>query len=456
MPKIPKLEKKKQHKDLKNRKKIQKKGDISFSTLQRVKDGLEKQQQNRQKSIHVQSKYDRYAEIKKAQKEDPEVAVVEESAANEAYRTQYFKQFKKVVDLSDVLLEVLDIRDPMGCRSPKLENYILKRGKRVVLILNKADLVPTEIANKWLTFLRREFPTVLFKSTNNPTKATYVPLHDGKWRSTDCFGVEELIILLNKYSGGSHITAGIIGSPNVGKSSVINSLSRRSAAGVGSTPGFTRVMQEIEVTSRIKILDSPGVIASSGLEISPSMVLRNSIKIELLEDPVQPVSFILDKVPKEQLMELYGINTFSDADDFLTQLAQKRGKLHKGGEADIEAMARMVLDDWNKGHIRYYTIPPETDDTIEASTELVTANGEVYNMGRQINLTEQDFKNFQIRHVFEIVQKNKKSNKNQQEISDDEEQNEEPKHTNVTLDNEQKEELDNLAQEFQGISFTGL
>ena len=155
-------------------------------------------------------------------------------------------------------------------------------------------------------------------------------------------------------------------------------------------------------------------------------------------------------------MELYGINTFSDADDFLTQLAQKRGKLHKGGEADIEAMARMVLDDWNKGHIRYYTIPPETDDTIEASTELVTANGEVYNMGRQINLTEQDFKNFQIQHVFEIVQKNKKSNKNQQEISDDEEQNEEPKHTNVTLDNEQKEELDNLAQEFQGISFTGL
>lgn len=455
MPKPARFEKKKQHKDLANRKKMQKKGDISFSTLQRVKEGLERQQQNRQKSIHAASAFDRYAEIRKAQEEQPEAAVVETAAAGEAYRTQYFKQFKKVVDLSDVLLEVLDVRDPMGCRSPKLESYVLKRGKRIVLILNKADLVPTEVANKWLSFLRREFPTVLFKSTNNPQKATYVPLHDGKWRATDCFGVEELIVLLNKYSGGSHITAGIIGTPNVGKSSVINSLSRRAAAGVGSTPGFTRVMQEIEVTSRIKILDSPGVIAASGSEISPSMVLRNSIKLELLEDPVQPVSFILDRVPKEQLVELYGIGTFADAEDFLTQLAQRRGKLHRGGEADVDAMARMVLDDWNKGHIRYYTLPPETDAPIEAATELVTGSGEVYTMGRQINLTEQDFRNFQIQHVFEVVQRSKKSQK-EQEISEDEEKDEEPQHRAVGLDEEQKEELDGLAQEFQGISFAGL
>ncbi|KAH0789392.1 P-loop containing nucleoside triphosphate hydrolase protein [Histomonas meleagridis] len=446
-------EKKKQHKCIENRKKIRK--DPDFASLQRAKERLEKRQKNRNLDLHQQNKYDRYSEIRKALNENPETAVVEQSAAHEAYRTKYFSQFKKVVDLSDVLLEVLDIRDPMGCRSPKLEDYILKRGKRIVLVLNKADLVPVEVANQWLNFLRREFPTVLFKSSNNPTKANYVPLHNGKWRSSDCFGVNELIILLNKYSGGTHIVAGIIGSPNVGKSSVINSLSRRPAAGVGSTPGFTKVMQEIDVTNKIKILDCPGVITSSNSDVTPSMVLRNSIKIELLEDPIKPVSFIIEKVPKEQLVDLYGIGTFADADDFLRQLAIKRGKLYKGGEPDLDAMARMVLDDWNKGHIRYFTIPPPVDETIAESTELITPNGEVYNIGRQINLTEEDFRNFQIQHVFQVVKKTRKEERIE-EGSDSEGMDEEPKQANVELPVEQKEELDQLAQEFQGISFVGL
>ncbi|OHS98333.1 hypothetical protein TRFO_08903 [Tritrichomonas foetus] len=448
----PKKEKKKQHKDYKNRGKLRKEPD--FTSLQKAKDGLTKQH----KEMHQQRGVDRYKEIREALTQ-PEMPVVEQSAAHEAYRTKYFSQFKKVVDSADVLLEVLDARDPLGCRSKKLEDYIMKRGKRLILVMNKADLVPVEICNKWLTFLRREFPTVLFKSSNNPTKANYVPLHDGKWRSSDVFGIDDLLKLLNKFSGGTTITAGVIGPPNAGKSSVINSLSRRAATGVGATPGFTKTMQEVEVTSRIRILDCPGVVPSSGSEITPSMVLRNSIKIELLDDPVQPVAFIIDKVPKEQLVNVYGIETFSDADDFLSQLAIKRGRVLKGNEPDIESIARSVLEDWNKGRIKYFTIPPTSDDLIEASTELITETGEVYQMGKTMNFAEQDFRNFQIQHVFSIVQKNKGDEKKKEDAESDEEGGEEEREAKpitTPLHPEERAELDHVAEELQGISFSGL
>jgi len=442
---------KKKNQDPFSRKKIKK--DPDFNSLQKAKDALTRQQQNRKKEMHVQPTESRYAEIVDGVNA-PEVPIIEQTAAREAYRTQYFSQFKKVVDGADVLLEVLDARDPIGCRSKKLEDYILKRGKRIVLVLNKADLIPIEVLNKWLMFLRREFPVIPFKSSSQPNKATYVPLHDGKWRSTDVFGVDGLLKLLNRFAGGSSIVAGVIGAPNVGKSSVINSLSRRNAAGVASTPGFTKTMQEVEVTSRIRILDCPGVVPSSGSEITPSMILRNSIKIELLEDPVAPVSFILEKVPKDQLISVYGIETFGDAHDFLSQLAVKRGKLLKGAEPDIDITARSILDDWNKGRIKYYTIPPTVDDTVECSTELIDQDGIVYPMGKVISFTEDDFKNFQIEHVFQVVSRNNEVQKPHQEDDPEEEDGETTtKVKKSAITEKQKNELDSLAKEFQGISF---
>lgn len=450
-----KKEKKKQHKGLENRGKIRK--EPNFSSLQKVKDRLSKQAEDRNKKMHQSATESRYAEIRQAlaQQDAPDMPITEQSAAHEAYRTKYFAQFKKVVDASDVLLEVLDARDPMGCRAPKLESYILKRGKRLVLVLNKADLVPVEVANKWLTYLRREFPTVLFKSTSNPSRATEVPLHNGKWRSSDYFGVGDLIQLLNKYSGGTAVVAGVIGPPNAGKSSVINSLSRRAAAGVASTPGFTKTMQEIEVTGKIRILDCPGVVPASGADITPSMVLRNSIKVELLEDPIHPVAFIIERVPKEQLVEAYEIETFGDAEDFLSQLARKRGRVLKGGEPDLEGVARIVLQDWNKGRIRYFTLPPADEGIVEGTAELVTEWGEVYQMGRTMEFEEKDYRNFQVQHVFEVVRKGKPGvDRGEPEQSSEDE--EKAAVAAEEIPAEEKRELDGLAEQFQTVSFEGI
>ena len=82
-------------------------------------------------------------------------------------RRAYYKEFRKVVDAADVILEVLDARDPMGCRCRRVEQQILAAGsdKRLVLVLNKIDLVPKSVLEKWMVYLRNEFPVLAFKAS---------------------------------------------------------------------------------------------------------------------------------------------------------------------------------------------------------------------------------------------------------------------------------------------------
>lgn len=456
---------KKAEKQKKDNKKLKNFKEPNYNNLNKVKEQLRKQQENRKKQMLAHDQNERYKEIIDGLNA-PETPQLEQSAAHEAYRNAYWSTFKRVVEKSDVLLEVLDARDPMGCRSQKLENYILQRGKRLVLVLNKADLVPVEVLNKWLTFLRREFPTMPFKASAHPEQQIQVPLHDGKWRSSDVYGLEELKNLLNKFAAGANIVAGVIGPPNSGKSSIINSLSRRDAAGVGATPGFTKTMKEVAVTSRIQILDCPGVVPFSGGEITPSMVLRNSIKVELLDDPLTPIDAILSKVPKENILSVYKVESYSDANDFLSQLARIRGKLLKGGVEDIKGMARIVLDDWNHGRIKYFTIPPSIDDAVVTGTYLVTNDGTEYQIGKVIDYDQDAYKNFQIQHVFEVIPRgNKETNSNGHQDDDDIIKDDECEDiferqatyiSKMNLNDDQRACLDNIALNLANVTFEDL
>ncbi|GAA5865968.1 hypothetical protein JCM3774_005542 [Rhodotorula dairenensis] len=257
----------------------------------------------------------------------------------------------KVIDSSDVILHVLDARDPLGTRCDSVETYLAKekRGKKVIYVLNKVDLVPGWVAARWVKILSKSHPTIAFHASIN-----------------NSFGKGSLIQLLRQFStlfsDKKQISVGFIGYPNVGKSSIINTLKKKAVCKAAPIPGETKVWQYITLMRRIYLIDCPGIVPPSARDTESQKVLKGIVRVEHLSDPAQHIQFLLDRVRKEYLVRTYGIQDWTSAEDFLTQLARKAGKLHRGGEADFRTVATMVLNDWIRGKIPYYVAPPEPTD----------------------------------------------------------------------------------------------
>jgi nuclear GTP-binding protein len=300
-------------------------------------------------------------------------------------KTKSFNRLiKKIFETADILLEVLDARDPQGCRALQLEKEFISKypQKKLILILNKIDLVPLEVVNKWKRVLSNEYPTIPFKanlqqqrSNLSSTKVfsksfeTRKDLVNEITQSTKAVGTDKLLELLKNYSRyegtnvKSAITVGVIGMPNVGKSSLINSLLRRKAAGVSSVPGHTRVLKEVELDSKVTIIDCPGVI--TGNEDETTLLLRNVIKTEDVQDLQKAVQVILGRIDKEFLLRFYRVADFYNYKEFLVNVGKAKGKFKKGGVVDLNLTARMIVQDWNNGKLNYYVHPPQNTSLMQ-------------------------------------------------------------------------------------------
>ncbi|EIW62162.1 P-loop containing nucleoside triphosphate hydrolase protein [Trametes versicolor FP-101664 SS1] len=309
---------------------------------------------------------------------------------------------KSVLDAADVMLEVLDARDPLAARSAHVEGLARESGKRVLLVLNKVDVCPREAVEAWATTLRKEHPTVLFRSASASLPAPAESVKGkAKERVDDAWGLDATLAVLqqwaNEKKGDSPLTVAVVGVTNVGKSAVVNSLLRKAVLQtykLTSTPPETptttthpqEVMLELEGKS-VRLIDTPGLSWHPSEDASEEefvqarardVLLRNRGHIERLKDPAHVMSGLVSRATREDLMLLYNLPIFTegDANSFLAGVARAHRFMKKRGDPDLTAAARMVLRDWSNGKLARYTVPPSS--SADASAPAETAFVEIY------------------------------------------------------------------------------
>ncbi|XP_043483154.1 nucleolar GTP-binding protein 2 [Leptopilina heterotoma] len=275
-----------------------------------------------------------------------------------------WNELYKVIDSSDVVLQVLDARDPMGTRSPPVEKYMKteKSHKHLIFVLNKVDLVPNWVTQRWVAILSSEYPTIAFHAS-----------------MTHPFGKGSLINLLRQFSklhvDRKQISVGLIGYPNTGKSSIINTLRSKKVCKVAPIAGETKVWQYVTLMKRIYLVDCPGVVYPSA-ETDTEKVLKGVVRVELIQGPEDYIASVLERVKAEYIRKTYKIDEWTDHVDFLEKYARRAGKLLKKGEPDISTAAKMVLNDWQRGKLPFYVVPKGFEEPLPKIVETETKEAE--------------------------------------------------------------------------------
>ncbi len=255
--------------------------------------------------------------------------------------------------LVDVVFELLDARIPISSKNPIIDELIGEKPR--IVILNKSDLASDVSNRKWTAYYNTcEIPVVLLNSLS------------GK-------GIDELVRVTKRLITAKReaapqkgmadrpIRAMIVGVPNVGKSTLINSIARRKGAKTGNRPGVTKTNQWIKSKGGIELLDTPGILwpKFEDPQVGLNLAFTGAIKDEILD--VESIAFrLIEKLNLDFsgcLNERYDIETDGkETLAILDSIALRRGCIIKGGEIDYDKSCRLILDEFRKGHIGRITL----------------------------------------------------------------------------------------------------
>lgn len=344
---------------------------------------------------------------------------------------EVWRQLWRVIERSDLIVQIVDARNPLLFRSEDLERYVkeVDKTKRNLLLINKADMMTLAQREKWAEYFLRKQINYRFFSASLAKEAMIVPesasetsedsLHevtqnndhayqkmpeplqaseitDASVRGTDdadwideeqldeqqgertrILTVDELEDLFRENAPdhaegkeSSKTTIGLVGYPNVGKSSTINALIGAKKVSVSSTPGKTKHFQTIHLSPDIILCDCPGLVFPNFATTKAELVCSGVLPIDQLREFTGPVGLVAQRIPQSFLEAVYGFQIHTrpleeggtgvpNAEELLTTYAIARGFAKTGqGQPDESRAARYVLKDYVNGKLLFCHPPP--------------------------------------------------------------------------------------------------
>ncbi|KAL6205206.1 hypothetical protein ACLB2K_022468 [Fragaria x ananassa] len=325
-----------------------------------------------------------------------------------------WRQLWRVVERSDLLVMVVDARDPLFYRCPDLEVYAreIDKHKRTMLLVNKADLLPVSVREKWAKYFRSQEILFVFWSAKAASAAMEGKQLSSPWSTDNCqqnsedpdtkvYGRDELLARLqseaeeivkrrrNSGSSGTgssniclqigsvspsaSVVVGFVGYPNVGKSSTINALVGQKKTGVTSTPGKTKHFQTLIISDELTLCDCPGLVFPSFSSSRHEMIACGVLPIDRMTEKREAVQVVADRVPRYVIEKVYNIDLPKPksyelqsrpplAAELMRAYCASRGYVASSGLPDETRAARQLLRDYIDGKLPHYEMPPGMTD----------------------------------------------------------------------------------------------
>lgn len=268
------------------------------------------------------------------------------------HMTKAKRAMQEDIKLVDLVIELADARVPDSSRNPDIDE--LGRNKARLILLNKADLADPKYTDQWTARLKEKgcFALPVNARNNSGLKAVHAIIQEACREKIER---DRRRGILNR-----PVRAMVVGIPNVGKSTFINSFAGKAAAKTGNKPGVTKGNQWIRLNKNVELLDTPGILWPQfedqrvGLHLAWIGSIRDDI-LNAEELAAELISYLAVNYPGA-VAQRYGVEELEDSFQTLAKVARARGCLLKGNEEDMNKAAGFVLDDFRSGRLGRITL----------------------------------------------------------------------------------------------------
>lgn len=281
------------------------------------------------------------------------------------HMTKARRMMQENIKLIDLIIELVDARAPLSSRNPDIDE--LGKGKSRLILLNKSDLADEKSNEAWMGWFREQgyFVVKLDSRSKSGMKSVQAAVQEACREKIER---DRKKGILNR-----PVRAMVVGIPNVGKSTFINSFAGRACAKTGNKPGVTKGAQWIRLNKQVELLDTPGILwpKFDDPQVGVRLAMLGSVNDEILnlEELASELAVFVQQHFPGALKERYKSDFPADVPFWmiLGKIAEARGCLSKGGEPDLNKAASFLLDDFRAGRLGRITLefPPDGKGTEE-------------------------------------------------------------------------------------------